>query len=122
MLYSSSIEHYPLLNSYNSLNDKKPQVYESTDFASDFIYDPELKRNVYFSHGQNLIYSMNAFSFSVSVKFKILEFFEYNPILSMSSSSSLNIGCNKYGRIMLNNSPISLTVDNNWHTLTYTSQ
>ncbi len=120
MLYSSSIEHYPLLNSYNSLNDKKPQVYESTDFASDFIYDPELKRNVYFSHGQNLIYSMNAFSFSVSVKFKILEFFEYNPILSMPASSSLNIGCNKYGRIMLNNTSISLTVDNNWHTLTYT--
>ena len=120
MLYNSNVEYYPLLNSYNSLNDDKPRTYSSTDFASDFVFDNELRRNVYFSHGQHILYCMNGFSFSVSVKFKILEFFDYNPILSMPSSSTLNIGCNKNGKIMLNNSLINMTIDGNWHTLKYT--
>ena len=32
MLYNSNVEYYPLLNSYNSLNDDKPRTYSSNDF------------------------------------------------------------------------------------------
>ena len=120
MMYNSSVDYYPLLNSYNSLNDNKPYYYESNDYSSDFIYDTDLGRSVYYTHGQKMFYLLNGFSFSISFKFKMLDLGQYNPILSIASTSSLYVACNIDGQILLNNELINKTIDNNWHTLKYT--
>ena len=120
MMYNSSVDYYPLLNSYNSLNDNKPYNYESNDYSNDFIYDTDLRRSVYYTHGQKMFYLLNGFSFSISFRFKMLDFGQYNPILSIASTSSLYVACNIDGQILLNNELINKTIDSNWHTLKYT--